>query len=101
TKQSAERPDVGEHAWRERSTRQRSDAPDGFVAGVDVDAGRLIVHYCFSRASTHAWLCGWRFSEIERADEILHQAAARRILGRFPVGAPHQREEALLVEILF
>src|SRR5579872_5434294 len=50
--------------------------------------------------STPAALYSMR-SEVQFADERLHQRAARRALGRIPVGAPHQREEALLVEILF
>ena len=36
--QTAERPDLGEHARREGRARQRLDAADGLVAGVDVDA---------------------------------------------------------------
>ena len=42
--QPAERSDVRQHAGRERRTRERADAADRFVAGVDVDAGRLVVH---------------------------------------------------------
>ncbi len=42
--QSAERTDLGQHAGRERRARQGFDASDGFVAGVDVDAGLAIIH---------------------------------------------------------
>ena len=37
--EAAERADVGEHARRERAARERADAADDLVAGVDVDAG--------------------------------------------------------------
>ena len=43
--QAAERADLGQHAGRERRARQRPDAPDDFVAGVDVDAGLLCSPY--------------------------------------------------------
>ena len=39
--QPAEGADLGQHAGRERRPRERLDAADGLVAGVDVDAGRL------------------------------------------------------------
>ena len=42
--QAAERSDVREHAGRERRPRQRPDAADGLVAGVDVDASLAVVH---------------------------------------------------------
>ena len=42
--QAAERPDVGQHARREGAARERLDAADGLVAGVDVDAGLPVVH---------------------------------------------------------
>src|SRR6266508_1256757 len=40
-----------------------------------------------------------RTLEIELADERLHQRATRRPLRRIPIGAPREREKALLVEI--
>ena len=55
------------------AARQRLDAPDGFVAGVDVDAGRLVARS--SRRSS---------SEIQLADERLHQRAARRARPAIP-----------------
>ena len=42
--EAAERSDLGEHARRERAARQRPDAADDFVAGVDVDPGLLVIH---------------------------------------------------------
>ena len=42
--QPAEGADLRQHARRERAAGEALDAADGFVAGVDGDAGRLIVH---------------------------------------------------------
>ena len=42
----------------------------------------------------------WRESEIEVADQALHQNLGRRPFRRAPVGAPHEGEEALLVEVV-
>ena len=42
--EAAERSDVGQHAGREGGFRQLLDAADRFVARVDVDTGRLVVH---------------------------------------------------------
>src|SRR5712675_1113895 len=52
-------------------------------------------------------LCGTRTaarsipsaSEIQLADERLHQRAARRRIRRFPIGPTRECEKALLVEI--
>src|SRR5258707_221327 len=63
------------------------------------DLMRLTVSLPASISTPAALYSIW--SEIERADERLHQTAARRALGRFPVGPPRQGEEALFVEILF
>ena len=43
-KQSAERPDIGQHARGERGFRERLDPADGLVARGDVDAGVAVVH---------------------------------------------------------
>ena len=48
TEQPAERADLREHARRERRPRERLDAPDGFIAGVDVDAGGFVVAHSLS-----------------------------------------------------
>ena len=50
TEQAAERADVREHARRERRSRERPDAADDFVAGVDVDAGVFVFHQRVRRA---------------------------------------------------
>ena len=42
--QPAEAADLRQHVRREGALGQRPDAPDDLVAGVDVDAARLIVH---------------------------------------------------------
>src|SRR5581483_11891361 len=42
--QPAERSDLGQHAGGERRPRERLDAADGFVAGVDVDARLAVIH---------------------------------------------------------
>ena len=42
--QAAERSDVRQHAGRERGFREPLDAADGFVARIDVDAGRFVIH---------------------------------------------------------
>ena len=72
--QAAERADLREHAGRERAARQRPDAPDDLVAGVDVDAGLLVVH-----------------SELERLDQRVGDLARGRALRRLPVAAADRR----------
>jgi hypothetical protein len=42
--QPAERPDVGQHIRGESAFGEGANAPDGLVAGVDVDTGLLVVH---------------------------------------------------------
>ena len=66
------------------AARQRLDAADGFVAGVDVDAGLLVIHQKSSLPMSVCISC-----------------ARRRALGRLPSRSRRtQREEVLLVEIL-
>ena len=55
--QPAERPDVGEHIRRKGALGERSYAPDRFIARVDVDAGRLVVHQNSSPLITD-WISG-------------------------------------------
>ena len=42
--QAAERAELRQHAGRDGRVRQPLDAADDLVAGVDVDAGLLVVH---------------------------------------------------------
>ena len=42
--QAAKGTDLGENAARECRTRETADAADRFIARVDVDARRLVVH---------------------------------------------------------
>ena len=88
TEQAAERSDVGQHAGRERAARQRADAADDLVAGVDVDA-RPACSPC--RTSSGA--------ESSAALAILAARACRRPSGRraarrLPVGATRRRRSA-------
>jgi hypothetical protein len=42
--QAAERADVGEHSRGVRALREPLDAADDFIAGIDVDAARSVIH---------------------------------------------------------
>ena len=88
TEQPAERSDVREHARRERAARQRADPADDFVAGVDVDAGLLVIHLRTSES-------GLESSATQRS-----RSGAGDPSGRRPVGAADRREETLLLEVL-
>ena len=85
--QAAEAADLRQHARRERALGQRPDAPHDFVAGVDVDAARLVVHLV-------SWPPGRR-SEVQRRHHPLDAGARRRALRRLPVeGAGSARRSA-------
>ncbi len=93
--EAAERADVGEDARRERRARQQFDTPDRFVAGVDIDAGGLVLHLAVRRAAGAPCRPA---SEIQFADERLHQGPSRGAVLRLPVRPAREGKEALLVE---
>ena len=62
----AERPDLGQHPRRERAARERPNPPNDLVAGVDVDAGLLVVH---ARLCSNGCLASTRFSVDAQASQ--------------------------------
>ena len=78
--QPAERSDVREHARRERRAGEAANSADSLIAGVDVDARRLVIH---------------AGSELEPFDQRRDARARGRAFRRLPVGGTRRPQRTV------